>query len=248
MEISSDSLLDGKIIYQQLQNGYRTGIEPIVLAASVPARKGQTIIEAGCGAGAGLMCLAHRVAGIEGIGFDCDEDNIRLAQKNFAHNQFPQLSCFNAVLPDLPPALVSAALSGEKRFQHAFANPPWHADSGTPSPNPKKETAKRLHPGMLEKWIYCLGRLLDHQGTLSLILPAQLYLQAVRAMEQHRIGAITLFPLWPKAGREAKIVILRGRKNSAAGGRVLPGLILHTPSGGYTDEALEVLHDGKSLF
>ena len=47
----------------QPARGYRAGMDAVLLAASLAAREGGAIAEAGCGAGAALLCAAHRLAG-----------------------------------------------------------------------------------------------------------------------------------------------------------------------------------------
>jgi tRNA1Val (adenine37-N6)-methyltransferase len=74
------------VSYRQPIDGYRTGIEPVLLAASVPARSGQRVVEAGTGAGAGLLCLLARVAGLSAIGIERDADMAALARRNLADN------------------------------------------------------------------------------------------------------------------------------------------------------------------
>ncbi|MBL4768768.1 MAG: methyltransferase, partial [Rhodobacteraceae bacterium] len=49
------------MILFQPRKGYRAGIDPMLLAASVPAHAGQSVLELGCGAGAAILCLATRV-------------------------------------------------------------------------------------------------------------------------------------------------------------------------------------------
>ena len=41
-ELTDGTLLGGKVIYRQKSSGYRTGIEPVLLAAFVPARAWRT--------------------------------------------------------------------------------------------------------------------------------------------------------------------------------------------------------------
>ena len=53
--------LDGRVRYAQPRRGFRSGIEPVLLAAAIPARQGSHVLEGGCGAGAALLCLAARV-------------------------------------------------------------------------------------------------------------------------------------------------------------------------------------------
>ena len=41
---SKDFLLDGKIVYYQLKKGYRSGIEPIILASNAKKKHNKIII------------------------------------------------------------------------------------------------------------------------------------------------------------------------------------------------------------
>ena len=91
MNAATGKLLDGRLTYRQPLNGYRTGIEPVLLAASIPARPGECVLELGTGAGAGLMCLAARIDGISGTGVELDAAQAALAAGNFAANGFSLL-------------------------------------------------------------------------------------------------------------------------------------------------------------
>ena len=80
------TLLGGRLRYAQPHAGFRTGIEPVLLAATVAARPGQRVLEAGTGAGAALLCLAARVPGIAATGIERDPALAEFARANFAAN------------------------------------------------------------------------------------------------------------------------------------------------------------------
>jgi tRNA1(Val) A37 N6-methylase TrmN6 len=71
-ETTTGGLLNGRVTYRQFAAGHRSGFEPVLLAASVPAKTGQCVLEAGTGAGAALLCLSARVPGITGYGLERD--------------------------------------------------------------------------------------------------------------------------------------------------------------------------------
>ena len=50
--VTEDKILGGRITILQPKKGYRVAIDPILMAASVPARKGDKILEIGAGSGA----------------------------------------------------------------------------------------------------------------------------------------------------------------------------------------------------
>ena len=131
-------LLDGRVRYAQPRRGFRSGIEPVLLAAAIPARPGSRVLEGGSGAGAALLCLAARVPGVQGLGIEQDPALVALAQQNAAANGWPDLRFMAADIASLP------ALDG---FDHACANPPYHSDAGTPSPDTSRRAAKRAASG-----------------------------------------------------------------------------------------------------
>ena len=92
------------------------------------------MVEAGTGAGAGLLCLASRVAEIAGLGLEIDPEQAGIARRNIAANGSAGLCVQEADV---------AAWRAEPLFDHAFANPPWHDPAGTPSPQPGRLAAKR---------------------------------------------------------------------------------------------------------
>ncbi|GAA4500061.1 tRNA1(Val) (adenine(37)-N6)-methyltransferase [Gluconacetobacter tumulicola] len=244
--LSHGTLLDGRLRYRQFRHGYRTGLEPVLMAASIPARPGQRILEGGCGAGAGLMCLAWRVAGTTGVGVERDARTAMLAQANFNENGFDRLRALCATLPDLPPLPECPAQGGG--FDHAFANPPWHRADASASPDPRRDIARRVGTSdMLNVWVRSLGRQVRHHGTLTLALPAASLDTAIAAMRAHGIGSIRLIPFWPKAGRPARIVLVQGRVGGRGDAALLPGMTLHRADGHFTPEAEAILRDGAPL-
>jgi len=58
MNSTEDALLGGRVRLLQAKVGYRAAIDPVLLAAAIPARAGQRVLDLGCGAGAASLCLA----------------------------------------------------------------------------------------------------------------------------------------------------------------------------------------------
>ena len=227
MHTTQGTLLGGRVHYQQPVEGFRSGIEPILLAAAIPARPGQRVLEAGSGAGAALLCLATRVPGVMGLGVEIDPALAAMATANAAANQ--------------QPGIVFAAgdilrMEGLGLFDHACANPPYHPPSGTPSSVAGRARAKIAPTGLFAAWIAALARHLHPKGTLSLILPAGAVPECMQALAVAGCGSPCLLPLWPRADRPAKLVLLAAKRGGRAPFQVLPGLVLHD-AGGFTPAA-----------
>jgi tRNA1Val (adenine37-N6)-methyltransferase len=236
--LDGGTLLDGRVQHRQRPSGHRTGIEPVVLAAAIPARPGERVLEAGTGSGAGLLCLAARVPGISGIGLELDPELAAIARDNVRRNGHERLVILEQDV---------ASFRSVERFDHAFANPPWHAPDGTPSPDSGRERARRGTSGLLAIWARSLAEVLRHRGTLTFIVPSALLPACFAAMAAARCGAPRISPLWPRQGSAAKLVIVQSRLGARSPCVLLPGLVLHSGAGDFTDLAAAVLRTGAPL-
>jgi len=238
MVTSEGRLLGGRLSYLQPVSGFRSGIEPVLLAAATPAQAGERVLEAGTGAGAALLCLNARIAGIRTVGIELDEATARLATTNAETNGFAAMEIVTGSMEAIVP---------RPDFHHAIANPPYHPPGGPPSPDIARETAKRASPGLIESWVVRLAAHLRDRGTLTLIVPAGLIPDCLTAMTEARCACTVIFPLWPMAGRAAKLVMIRGIKNSRTPMRLVSGLLLHQPDGAFSEAVQAVLRDAAAL-
>jgi tRNA1(Val) A37 N6-methylase TrmN6 len=233
--LTEDRLLGGRVRLWQPRQGFRAALDPVLLAAFIPARPGETVLEAGCGSGAAFLCLAARVPGLVVQAIERDPEMAALAQRNAQANGLEALvhACDLRAAPALPAC------------DHALANPPYWP-GGTPSPEARRRAAAH-EDAPLADWIAVLARPLRRLGTLSLVLPAARFSEAAAGLRGAGCGAVRLLPLWPRAGVAAKRVLVQARRGGRGPDEVLPGLVLHQADGAYTPEAEAVLRGGAAL-
>ncbi|HEY1411835.1 MAG TPA: methyltransferase [Rhodopila sp.] len=232
METTDGYLLGGRILYRQPATGFRSGIEPVLLAATIPVQAGEHVLEAGTGAGAALLCLTARVPGVQATGIEVAPAMAELALANAKANGFANIQ----IIAD---RIETASLP--RQFDHAMANPPYHLAGGSASPDAARETAKRGSERLIRDWIARLGDALRTRGSLTLIAPAGLVPASLAGMAASRCPCTVIFPLWPKADRPAKLVLLRGVKGARTPMRLMPGMVLHQPDGSFTNRAQAIL-------
>ena len=64
--LTQDLFLGGKVILWQSIDGYRAGIDAVLLATSTKPKTNQKILDLGCGAGAVSLCVLAHYAGVGG--------------------------------------------------------------------------------------------------------------------------------------------------------------------------------------
>ena len=239
-EVTEDRLLRGRLTLKQPRAGYRVALDSVLLAAALPLKPGERVLDLGCGVGAVALCLLAREPDLHVDGIEWQATLAALANENAVANGFSdRFKVQQGDYAKLPERL-------HDHFDQVAMNPPYHDPARhRPSPNPIKAAANLGPEAGLTAAVASARGALKHKGRLTLVHRADALGEVMAALAG--FGEATICPLWPKAGRPAKRVILSARKGVKGGSHLLPGLVLHDDDGGYTAEALAVLEAGKPL-
>lgn len=243
-KLSEDRFLGGRLRILQPRTGYRAAMDPVLLAASVPAKPGQSVLELGCGAGVASLCLGARVAGLQLSGVELQADYADLARRNADANG----QVLTVWTGDL------AALSGVLRvqsFDHVIANPPYFpANGGTAAQDGGREAAVRENLPLAE-WVRVGMSRLKPGGVLVMVQLAERLPDLMAALAGR--GGVTVLPLVPRAGRPANRLILRVKKGSRGAFTLLSPFVLHDGAAHQGDgdshsaAAQAILRDGAAM-
>ena len=239
---TEDRLLGGRVRLRQPASGYRVAIDPIFLAASVPAEPHQLVLDVGCGAGAAMLCLAARVPHTRIVGLEMQRDLVRLAGDNAILNAVEaRVSVMIGDLLRPPPRLSPGA------FDHVMANPPHHERRGAGSAaTAGKFKATVEGDADLAAWVRFALAMVRPKGTVTFIHRAD-RIEALLGEIAGRAGEVMVYPLWPGEDRPASRILVRARKQIAAPARLAAGMVLHRPDGRLTDRAEGVLREGRAI-
>lgn len=233
-----DRLLGGRVVLHQPATGYRAALDPVLLAAFVTAPQGGRVLDLGCGTGAAALCLAARRPDLALVGLDCDGRSLALARQSAAASGLAdRVAWQEGAIEDWPERDAYAAL---------LTNPPFQAAGTGTRPPDGHRAAAHVEVLPLAPWLDHAVKLLAPKGRLHVIHRAD-RLPELLALLRPRLGALTVLPLWPRAGAPARRVLVAGIKDSRAPARLLPGLVLHEAAGGYTGAAEAVLRDGAAI-
>jgi len=243
--LTCDAFLGGRITLAQPARGYRAGIDPVLLAASVPARSGHSVLELGCGVGAAMLCLAARVPGLALTGIEMQPEYAALARRNAAENGI-EAEVITGDLARMPAELRA------RRFDHVLANPPYFdRKTGVAAAQPGRETALG-EATPLEAWVDAAAKRCAPKGHVSFIHRAE-RLPALLALIGARLGSVEVLPLIPRRGRAARLILIRARQGGRAAFRLLDGIVLHAgedhlrDAENYSAPIASVLRDGAAL-
>ncbi len=243
--LTRNAFLNGRVQLWQPQNGYRAGVDPVLLAASVPAKPGDRILELGCGVGAAFLCLCARVAGLRCDVVEIQAEYAALARKNVAENEVDAM-VWESDLTSLPEALRQV------QFDHVFANPPYFdRAASTAAQDAGREVAMGEETPLVD-WVTVAAKRLAPKGTATFVHRVEKLPELLNAMTSV-LGSLQVMPLQAREGRDAGLVLVRGRKGGRAAFRLHAPVLLHegaehTKDGeSYTPQIRAVLRDGAAL-
>ena len=234
-KVSKDEFLGGLLTLKQPIKGYRITSDSIFLAASISVKKGEKILDVGAGTGAILSFIAARLG--EGIktltlhGVEIQDDLIALARENGPDF----ISYFNGnIFRDIDGCKANC-------YDHVISNPPYY-EKGKTNPSPYKTKAVAQGGDMvdLDLWIERSMRMVRPKGYLTVVHRADRLGDIVKIMSK-KAGAIIIYPLYSKVGKDANRVIIRAQKDANGPLTLKSGMVVHKCDGSYSDEAEDIL-------
>ncbi|MCC2099243.1 MAG: methyltransferase [Hyphomicrobiales bacterium] len=244
------TLLDGKLMLRQLRDGHRAGTDAVLLAACV-GQTGGTVLDLGAGAGAAGLAIALRNPRCRLVLTEIEPSIAAIARENVSLNGVADRTKVCEV-DVLSARAREAAGLGHRCADVLVTNPPYQdARSSRVSPDPLKARAHTFQngpdgsPAALENWMRACAALLRPGGLFAIVHRADM-LGEIVAASSGRFGALQVLPVYPKSGKSAVRVLVRGIAGSRAPLSIRPGLILHEADGAFTREAAAI-HAGDAL-
>lgn len=243
--LTQNAFLGGALTISQPVNGYRAGIDPVLLAAAVPAKPGDTLLDLGCGSGVAALCVGRRVPGLELYGLEIQPAYAKLARQNGLANSLP-ITVFEGSVDHAPQALRT------HNFDHVIANPPYFSRKHGSVAQDAGRDQGRAGDDDLASWVSLARKRLTPGGTLTIVQDAARFPELMAAF-QTGFGGISTLPISSRQGRAARLIIVQARKGSAASARLLAPLILHqgdrhvSDADDYSNETSAILRNAAPI-
>jgi tRNA1Val (adenine37-N6)-methyltransferase len=243
-EITEDALLRGRIKLYQPVRGFRSSLDPVLLAGFVAPPFGR-FLDIGCGTGALAFLLLARDPAAQGVGLELQPRLSRLAARGVAANGFG--ARFQVVNADARTAPAPALGGG---FDLAVSNPPFQPlGQGDLPPDQERRVAHHEVELKLGEWLHLAAHQVRPGGRVAAVFSAPrtgelLGEMAARGLRPRRLRAV-----YPRPAAQATRVLveaLRVAPPGAGGGTPAPDPVEEPPlylhvGRGYSPEVRRML-------
>ena len=243
--LTQDDFLGGRLRLWQPKDGYRAGIDPVLLAASITVKPGHSVLDLGCGAGAAALCLGTRIEVLSLTGLELQPDYADLARRNAAEND-ADMSVVTADLAALPDDLR------QRQFSLVIMNPPYFdRQTGTAATDAGRDVALGGDTP-LAHWLDVGIRRIAAKGHLVLIQRMERLPEVLDGIKG-RLGSVVVCPIMGRQGKAPELFLLRARQDGRAPFRMTSPLIMHAGDShdgdreSYTQAVSDVLRNGAAL-
>jgi tRNA1(Val) A37 N6-methylase TrmN6 len=235
-QVTYDSLLRGRIRLVQPARGFRSSLDPVLLAGFLAPPYGR-FLDIGCGTGALSFLLLALDPGASGVAVESQPRLARLAARGAAANGFGgrlEVRGEDARHTPLPPAA----------FDLVATNPPFRpVGQGPLPPDPERAAAHHEVTLALEDWVAIAAGALGPGGRLGVVFPASRAEELAAVCRARGLAPTRRRLVIPRAGEPPGRVLLEARHGPPRPHDEEAPLVVHGEEG-YTAEVRRMLGEG----
>ena len=235
--ITVDTLLRGRVTLLQPARGFRSSLDPVLLAAFVQPPFGR-FVDIGCATGALAFLLAARDPAATGVGIEIQPRLRALAARGLQRNDFA--SRLEIMEGDVRASVGRGALA-RFNFDLVATNPPFRIlDGGVVSPQRERAQAHHEVSLKLDEWLDVAATLVKPEGRVAVIFAAPRLAELLTGLAARGLAPGRLRMVHPTLDRPASRVLVEAYRGSQRALQVEPPLSLRGPAG-HSDEVRGML-------
>lgn len=222
--VTVDTISGGAIEILQREEGYRFGLDGVLLATELPdLPEAPTIVELGAGQGVVALCIASRIDHAAVTAFEVQETLFELLEANIARNELGDR--------------VEAIRGDVRQFQDLLephsadlvvCNPPYYRQGERRmSDDEERAVARNELEGTLVDFVQAAHYVLDQRGRLKLILPPLRLGDLYAAAEPTDLSFESLRFFHSRRDSDAYLVEALLRRGGAPDVRIRPPLYVY---------------------
>jgi tRNA1Val (adenine37-N6)-methyltransferase len=232
-EVTRDTLLRGRVKLLQPKRGFRSSLDPVLLAGFLTPPFGR-FLDIGCASGALSFLLLARDLAASGVGVEIQPRLAALAEQGRAENGFSDR------LEILVGDVRSRDLVAATAFDLVASNPPFRpVGTGVLPPLSEKAMANHEVALALSEWVEVAARAVRPGGRLATIFPHGRWDELRDALSVRGFFVSCLRWVAARAGEVPHRLLLEARRTPVEM-VTLPPLVVHGESG-YSEEVRRML-------
>jgi tRNA1Val (adenine37-N6)-methyltransferase len=238
-ETTVDTLLGGRVTLIQPRRGFRSSLDPVLLARFLAAPYGR-FLDIGCGTGALSFSLLAGDARATGVGVELQPRLARLTALGCERNGVGDR--FTLIEGDVRTAATSAGLAPES-FDLVATNPPFRrVERGQSSPHAERAVANHEVTLTLAEWLDVARRAVRPDGRVGVVYAAERLPELLAGMSERDLTPVRLRAVHPFVDRAAVRVLVEAQRGSRRPLSVEAPLVLHVGDPPrFTDETRALL-------
>ena len=235
---TTDTLARGRVTLFQPTSGFRSSLDPVLLAGFVTPPFGR-VLDIGCGTGALAFLLLAGDPAATGVAVELQPRLASLARRALAPNGLSQrLELIEGDVRHLGGERLRAA-----SFDLVATNPPFRLVSdGQSSPDPERARAHHELTLTLAQWVAVAARVVRPDGRVAVIFAAERTVELLAELQRHGLQPTRLRAVHPVAERPASRVLVEARRAGRTPFVLEPPLVIHGTDGQrFSDEVARLL-------
>lgn len=236
-DFTVDTLLRGRVTLLQPSRGFRSSLDPVLLAAFLPPPHGR-FLDIGCGTGALSFLLLATDPAATGVAVELQPRLASLTAAGRRQNGWEErLTLHEGDVREIAARCLPAA-----GFDLVATNPPFRiVGAGQLSPDRERAMATVEVSLGLADWLDVAARAVRPCGRVATIFPAERLAELTGAMQARGLGPTRLRSVHPFPDRAASRVLVEAQRGGGGPLTVEPPLIVHAEGTRYTEEVQRML-------
>ncbi len=230
-ETLEDLQLKGIKVIQK-QNGFRFGVDAVLLANYAKVKKGGSVIDLCSGTGIIPFIITGKKEVSKIVGVEIQEDMVDMAKRSAMYNSLEDKIRFvNGSITD------KSLLKRIDKADVVTVNPPYKLrNSGLINYNDKDAIARHEICCTLEDVIIATRKLLKDNGRMYMVHRPERLADIFCLMRKHKIEPKVIRMVHPSINKAPNIVLIEGQRDGKAFLKWEDPLYIHEKDGSYTEE------------
>ena len=226
---------DGYNIIQN-EDGFRFGMDAVLLTAFTEVKKGERVLDLGTGTGVIPILLSAKTEGEHFTGLEIQEDCADMARRSVMMNGLENR--VSVVQGDLK-EIKSLFKRGD--FDVVVSNPPYMVNSsGEINPDSRKAISRHEIRCTLEDVVRAASDMLQEGGRFYMVHRPFRLAEIITLLKQYRLEPKRMRLVHPRRDAEANMVLICAVRDGKAFLKAEKPLIIFDDSGEYCEEVKEI--------